>query len=132
MPTSVIYTPIATQPVPNTVWASLPLANGWANAGGTDATAQYRLTPGGRVVCKGLIQQTALLVVGALIATLPTGFRPLERRSLSVGINAAQLSAINVQRFYLLPNGQLTYQGTALNLALIQISLEQIEFDAEQ
>lgn len=113
-----------------TPWKNLPLASGWSNVGGLDATAQYRLTPGGRVACKGLIQQTGLLALGGLIATFPVGFRPLERRSINIGLSVG--TAVSIQKFFLLANGQLTYQGASLTLSTIQISLEPIEFDAEQ
>lgn len=112
-----------------TPWKNLPLASGWSNVSG-NATAQYRLTPGGRVVVKGLIQQTAILSIGATIATFPVGFRPSETRV--VGLFLSSTLQLGTAKFFLSPAGVLSYQGTAIALTTIQVSLDQLEFDAEQ
>lgn len=110
-------------------WVNLPLASGWSNVSG-NATAQYRLTPGVRVTLKGMIQQTVALSTGATLATLPVGFRPLEQRTFFTTVKTSL--SLGLQAIVLLPNGVLSYQGTSIVLTTIQISLEQLEWDAEQ
>jgi hypothetical protein len=62
---------------PASVWTALPLLNGWANRGGGQRTARYRLV-GDIVYVEGRIQTAAAQAAYTQFATLPVGFRPPE------------------------------------------------------
>lgn len=110
-----------------TPWKNIPLGTGWSNVGGNYATAQYRVVAGGRVVLKGYIQKSVALSLGETILTMPV--KPAQIRVLGI---TSILSNNNValQPFELRTTGELV-SGTVVSLGL-KISLEQIEYDAEQ
>lgn len=49
--------------------------NSWANAGGSDSVAAFRISPFGVVSLKGLVDTGS---AGTVIFTLPTDYRPSE------------------------------------------------------
>lgn len=64
-------------------WHSMSLVNGWANSGGSDPTAQYRLvpSPANCVQIVGSIHG-GTNANGTTIATLPVGYRPATHKVL--------------------------------------------------
>lgn len=106
-------------------WTVLPLATGWSVVSGF-ATPSYRVAPGGRVVVKGAISKSGLITQGDTIATFPVNFRPKEQRGFSVPTAAGPITLV------VKPTGEIIYGGS-LNLSgAAQLSLDSIEFDAEQ
>lgn len=64
-------------------WTGVTFQNGWANLGGTFDTCAYGLTPDGRTRLRGLaIGGTK--TDGTVIANIPTPFRPVKDKVLSV------------------------------------------------
>ncbi|HEY9642770.1 MAG TPA: hypothetical protein V6C57_19940 [Coleofasciculaceae cyanobacterium] len=106
-------------------WTVLPLATGWSVVSGF-ATPSYRVVPGGRVVAKGAISKSGLITQGDTIATFPVNFRPKEQRGFTVPTAAGPITLV------VKPTGEIIYGGS-LNLSgAAQLSLDSIEFDAEQ
>lgn len=64
-------------------WTALTLGNGWVNIGGVYSTAAYRKNALNQVELKGNIG-SGTTTSGTVIATLPVGFRPTERRRYTV------------------------------------------------
>jgi hypothetical protein len=60
----------------DTEWQDVSFQNSWANAGGSLATAQYRLKSG-IVFIKGTVD-TGTATAGTVIFALPEGYRPAE------------------------------------------------------
>jgi hypothetical protein len=67
----------------STPWYDLVLQNGWVNFGSGFANAQYRLNEIGKLELRGRIKSGSV-AIGATIATLPTGFRPVYGSSYSI------------------------------------------------
>lgn len=57
-------------------WHNLTLLNSWTNAGGTDATLQYRLHNDGTVQVNGTGNSPSGAGFNQTMATLPAGYRP--------------------------------------------------------
>ena len=59
-------------------WTPLTLKPGFSNLGGSYATPAVRKLSSGLAVVKGVITITTSVSSGAVITTLPIGYRPLE------------------------------------------------------
>lgn len=67
-------------------WVTPTLGNSWANAGGGNASAQYKIDTLGRVTIRGLITGGTL---NNPAFTLPTGYRPSVNETFASSANGA-------------------------------------------
>jgi len=92
-------------------WIAPALGSSWVNYGGTDSTAGYRKTTDGDVALRGSIKSGT----GGTIFTLPVGYRPLSKETITVAswAGSAQLG--------ILATGEVTvfnYSGGGSNAAV--------------
>lgn len=103
---ALVSTPTTPDPVP-TAWAPLTLAAPFTAGSPTPA---YRMDAAGNVHLRGVVTVNTG-TNGALVFTLPTGFRPTDQWSVPVRTNASNV----VQRLIVLASGNATinWAGTA-------------------
>jgi hypothetical protein len=75
-----------TSPSTNETWHAATLLNGWANTGGSDVTAQYRMLPNNTVEVIGSITGGTNADTTVLF-TLPAGYLPAHLQSATVWCN---------------------------------------------
>lgn len=73
-------------------WTELPMTNGWAAAGGSWASPQYRMESNGVVRAIGSLAP-GTLTAGTTIAVLPTGYTPTGDLELRVGGGSSTAAA---------------------------------------
>lgn len=93
--------------VPEPAWIAPTLLNGWANMGGTEAPAGYRIDPNGRVWIRGAL--TGGVRPGVLF-TLPVGYRPPYNFGIELATSDAGRSALFID-----PTGNVTLGTGASN-----------------
>lgn len=94
----------------NLSWANLTLINGWVNFGTPFGNAQYAKA-NGWVFLRGVVfgQSSS----NALLATLPSGFRPLIRVILDCATIQTNYAGYSPGRLDVEPNGNISNFGSA-------------------
>lgn len=86
-------------------WQSLTLQNGWVNFGGAYAPARYCKDSFGLVIIEGIIRNGT---AGAIVATLPTAYRPQYQLAFQTAANDGVQG-----RFIVGTNGAITHLNGA-------------------
>ena len=113
----------------DSVWTPLTLKPGFSNLGGSYATPAVRKLSSGLAVVKGVITFTTTISSGAVITTLPIGYRPLEDYKYPFSIRSGTI---------IVGQGYLTLSASTGNLSFDSASgpgpliLNIITFYAEQ
>lgn len=108
--------------VPNLTWQAAPLGAGWIWYGAPFQSPEYSKDALGIVRLRGMAKNTAAMAVGAVVATLPDGYRP-PAQTIHVTIGNQVLNRVDIN-----VNGQIIL-GVALAINL-WISLDSISFAA--
>lgn len=95
------------------VWHNVTFANGWANLGGSWATAQYRWMPDGTVLLKGVVFN-GTKADGTVMTTLPVGYRPAQDH-IFMGGNASAAGTTPGVRIF--TSGQIQCFGLAATVS---------------
>jgi len=98
--------------------------SGWTNYGGGYNPGGYRKFPDGKVKLKGLISASSAQSAGAVIFTLPAGYRPPARQ-----LKECETSGTNGARIDILTDGSVSPQ--VAQGAGAWVSLDDLEFDTE-
>ena len=99
-------------------WSSPTLLNSWANAGGVDATVQYRKNGAtGNIELKGTLTSGA---IGGNAFVLPAGYRPAARRQFACNSNNAHGALIVLATGDVLPAA-----GSNVGFALDGVTFKQ-------
>lgn len=79
-------------------WYAVPGAAGWTNLGGSFFTCQYTKNKIGLVTLRGIAQNTSggSLGPGAILATLPAGYRPAAHLGYSKLTSAALADRVDI------------------------------------
>ena len=94
-------------------WNNLTLGAGWVHYGGTWSTAQYKKGSDNIVSLHGLIK-SGTATAGTVIATLPSGYRPLENLICTTSTYDATENTAAGARLDVNSNGQLVIREGVL------------------